>query len=1041
MRDNLRGVSMRLFFFIAQFYLIGTLSAGYNVTEERKEEGSFAQFAQSFIDHYNVQPEGRYAHEYHPFLLKHTADSLQILEESIQAQKIALAGRMIILGYEENAMPQYYTDYTKVRINDEASIKGHAGWSKRLHNHFGFMTGFLFRALTEDHAFSGDGKELFFEHILGHSLHLFKSRAQLFQKHAFGQAYNLVMTTEQAVLQQVRTGNSQALFETLSSFWQTLYEQALKTGDAQVAGTQDILFSIAYADHLAQSKIPLLYYVTGPDITYPIEPSCKYDPAATIHAQKFIKILSSRLDQVDREPTAYIFCSFVDGVGKSTTLGNIQNWIKHGNNLHEFEHVDNSSSQFATIFPYKKNTYIVDLPAQISHFTYKPDGLVYVDARTELSQEKIDEIVSHFYLHQEQFVQDFLSNSKQAQEVKNTEGLLASLFHSEDKPQFAFIKNIFLLKKEQSNSWVPFVYENQEYIFKTASPTELRMLVPLDRVKSEGLKNIESEQMLFFSGIKLPPSYNFFIEDLLHKLTQAEIKKVYFIDFMSMYPRSCRENVRINYLLQQIAHLEEGLNPYNTLYRNYSSGSELLAALSHEHITQEIKKTLSLETIIRHSLYKTIIRRDERAIQKLSMQESTDLLQAELSNLSSDNNIMLTNLISSKIKNEYRKLDELFGLSKNFIAIQQFSFEKVKALSDAFISFLQLNNSGSVITQLWRSITMPLLPFSEYAEGVYDGETVHLSDQDRATLYAHCSGNCRDELLLAPIIRMLRATWYALAINFLYSEVDDQGNYKLKREYFTIPPLYWSCDYAGNYTLLQKELAPWNKEVPLSALLPLQIFSIPISKKSLLGIYNERPYLLRWNSTSTNSGIYAYHCLLSNKQSSEDKPSLITTVVQKFQRKAGVSTMLPAGTLLRKLEKKMLWHQCLAKLKKEAKKNGYAYGLTKKELQTKNQKVSSEITVTGKTIFEGHPHQRPGAQLLARLLATIEMVVKDPDVHVGVRFGEKQDFIAALKLFEAVTLPHYFTLYFTEPLFDDYEQVEPFPSWQYWEKFFLADAV
>ena len=62
-------------------------------------------------------------------------------------------------------------------------------------------------------------------------------------------------------------------------------------------------------------------------------------------------------------------------------------------------------------------------------------------------------------------------------------------------------------------------------------------------------------------------------------------------------------------------------------------------------------------------------------------------------------------------------------------------------------------------------------------------------------------------------------------------------------------------------------------------------------------------------------------------------------------------------------------------------------------------------------------------------LATLEMIIKDPEADIVVRKGNRDDFIAALKLFERVTLPKYFHIIFPKPLFDDYSKVEPCVSW------------
>ena len=108
-------------------------------------EITYKNFIESFIQHYEFNAEGRYAHEYHPALLDRTAISLDELEKEISKNNLNLAGRIIICGYEEHGVPSYYPDFRRSEIDDEASSKNNAGWSLRLHNRFGFMTGFLFK--------------------------------------------------------------------------------------------------------------------------------------------------------------------------------------------------------------------------------------------------------------------------------------------------------------------------------------------------------------------------------------------------------------------------------------------------------------------------------------------------------------------------------------------------------------------------------------------------------------------------------------------------------------------------------------------------------------------------------------------------------------------------------------------------------------------------------------------------------------------------------------------------------------------------------
>ena len=346
------------------------------------------QYAENFITHYEFSPEGRYVHEYHPFLLGKTAESFDKLEDELNKQGFNLSGRCVILGYEENAVPPYYTNYKEAKINDEASLKSNAGWSLKLHNRFGFMTGFLFKDIKKLPSYSTS----IFEHVNPESVFLFKDRAIIFQEHAFDEALELIWKAMPCVMESVCKQDTQQLFRWLVRFWEVLYSGGFKVGNKQIAGTQDILFSIENAEHLLRSNLPILKYGVGPDITYPIEIFSKQAKEATHNAQLFVKSFVKKLEPINDESTVYIFCSFVDGVGKSTMLGNIKNWMKYKDDVENFQHVDNSSSQLAEMFKFKDNVFIADLPAQLSHFTYKPDGLVYADVQTEYDEQEIKKL-------------------------------------------------------------------------------------------------------------------------------------------------------------------------------------------------------------------------------------------------------------------------------------------------------------------------------------------------------------------------------------------------------------------------------------------------------------------------------------------------------------------------------------------------------------------------------------------------------------------------------------------------------------------------
>ena len=325
-----------------------------------------------------------------------------------------------------------------------------------------------------------------------------------------------------------------------------MYKRASTTGSQEVIGTQDMLFSIDYARALLKGVAPLKKLFVGPDITYPIEVLTCQKLDATANAQKFIAILEKSLESVDNKNTAYIFCSFVDGVGKSTLLNNIQNWGKFGSDFGKYERCDNSSSQEATLFELKDKVFIVDLPAQISHYTIKPDGFVYVDVQTV---KKITEDVKARVI--EEIIEKKESLIKQFKELQEKITLENKALYQDNDIVAQYALNCITLEVNDV-AWIPYTRGEYQFLFNKNNPEELRVLVTLGNAHSIGLKVVEPEQMLFSNGLSLPMQYVTFLDDLKQKLKKAGVEHVLFIDFLSMYPRTSRENIRVNFVLQYL---------------------------------------------------------------------------------------------------------------------------------------------------------------------------------------------------------------------------------------------------------------------------------------------------------------------------------------------------------------------------------------------------------------------------------------------------------------------------------------------------------
>lgn len=984
-------------------------------------------FLKSFVTHYEFNPEGRYTHEYHPFLLQWTSESLKTLERRLVEEKLNLSGRMIIMGYEEQAVPQYYTNFKRSKINDEATRKTHTGWSLRLHNRFGFMTGFLFKDLpyiTKHYLPAG---ESVYEHIDADLIPIFNDHAFIFHEHAFGQALPLIRDEQKVLHHKLVYGNDKDVLIELESFWQTLYRRSLKVGNQQIAGTQDVLFSVAYATHLAQSPLPLIKFFIGPDITYPIEVTVKHDKLATLHAQNFISSFTQKLKPIDGQNTVYVFCSFVDGVGKSTMLGNMKNWMQFGTDVEKFGHVDNSSSQLCELFQCRDKIFIADLPAQVSHFSYKPDGLVFVDARTHYAKEKINQI-ERWVLANKQSLQ------KKAQELFAAvndiilhKGYDAAELHDSSNPLFAFAKNVLLLNKDQ-DAWVPFVYEGECYLFKETRPLEIRYLTSLGTVKSEGLKNIESEQMLFFEGIRFPLPYTAFLDDLIAQFKKQDIQNVVFVDFLSMYPRSSRENVRINYLLQQMAILNNQFKPQVSLYKDFVSGGELLHTLLCKNSVLQIRASFELEALLRLALFKILITRQQGDVSGVSLPELTQSLKQESAALSGTCDSFAAQLVHRKMLDEAHELEKLYGLSKSFVNIQRFSFNKIQAMSDALQEFFTQHFDHEVIKQLWRPVEGLVNPPQIRSEAERSSALVMTEEGDTVKLSHIFNRACKNETFLAPFLRSIRACWYASILNIFSSSIKNMETFSLQKEQYKGVPIMLFKGDNNLFYAFEHNYEVWQKSLSNTARSDFRYFNLATFRPTSYVTVADEQYRADWDSKATGEGLFGFDCKLNKDASGQQSFgfSTVSKIVQKYQNLAGSTIVMPTTDLWQALEDDKHWRFDSKDRLKTAMNNG-----TYQKPGSRQESGSSWGT---RRIMLGAHEHIPLAQMVVRLLATLEMFVKDADADVVVRDGDRDDFKAALKLFEHVVLPRYCNIIFAEDLFDDYDDVEPYPSWDFWEE-------
>lgn len=1004
-----------LIYFFFSFNSIGLYSLDYSI--------ECSEFAQSFSDHYDFSAEGRYTHEYHPALLKKTQESLKDLESFLFKNGFNLEGHQVILGYEGNAIPSYYSDYKKSKINDEASSHFREGWSLRLHNRFGLMTGFLFKDINESFR-KYLGGDPFIKHINPDSVEIFDDEGEILLKHSFGNALPLLFGYKSYVESDIRSKNIKQLLEDLIEFWQLLYKNDVKSFNGGSAATSDILFSIEYAKYLSASSSPIKKFYVGGDITYPIETFLGQSKEATKNAQDFVKDFAPTLNSVNDENTAYIFCSFVDGVGKSTMLGNIQNWMDYKDNIDNYKRVDNSSSQYANIFQFKDKVFIADLPAQISHFTYKPDGSVYVPINSEKSVNEIEKVKDYVAAENENLKEKFLTlyNELAPKIIKN--GYFIPEVTDSTKPENAFIRNLILLKKQETNTWVPFEFEDNHYLFNYFNPTEIRIFRELSSAPSSGLKNIESEQMLFFEGVRFPFSYSFFLDDLIYKLKKHEIKNVVMVNFVSMYPRSSRENIRINYLIQQFALINNHFNVDESLYKNFISPAQLYAQLLSSNVSKRIFNSFIDEVIIRSILFKFLLSRHENSLKGIPIKELTSLILQEMKLLRSNGfEKYVVEISEKKLKNEFQRLKNTFGLTRELINIQLFSFAPLVEFSKELIKIFTEKVNSQHLNSLWDGLNGKI-----YEEGsVYLGESdriVKLDDGTEVLSKFEFYPECKELNALSPFLKYLRVVYYSAICNFLYSETNEGDSIiNIPQVKYASLPNIITSNQNGHVYCIQKKIGPIEGNENFK---PETKFGISLSYQVSQGIFDNRPYVINFENKGTSYGLFAFDSTLDKKKKFIlEMKSPVTEIISEYKNKEGQDKCMPASKLYVELMRSEKWARERQLLFDEAKKNG-EFPINDSLKLTLGKKEKNGYVGT----FTGLSTQKEGVRLCIRSLATLEMILKDPNSDICVRKGNKKDFIAAIKLLEEVVIPKYFGILFAEPLFDNYDSIEPIIPWE-----------
>lgn len=946
---------LRMFWIVLCMATCLCLYPAHNVQQSEEKD-----FIASFINNYGFTPESRDTHEYHSFILGKTRTSFERLEDHLRANHFDVAGRVVICGFQADAVPSYYTFEDHLALDDESSQKTKAGWQFAPGNIFGYLTGFLLKDAQRPSC-PVMNSSCSFEYVLGQKIGLFDDRAQLFHKHAFGNGYALLEALRKPVNKALAQGNAQVVLHILHEFWRTLYGQGVCDGQGKPIATQDILFSIHYARYLMRSQAKIFNFFVGPDITYPIEVLPCQSEGVTQAAQNFVQRFVDVLQPRNQESTAYIFCSFVDGVGKSTLLGNLKNWAQYGTNFAAYERVDNASSQRATLFTLKENVALVDLPAQVSHFTIKPDGFVYVNIDTvkSVGATQRQNLERHIQCNAPQLIQEFVATTNRVARLSPVQ-LIPDV---RDTPEMMYAKQCRVLGVDAP--WIAGTFDGISYLFHRDMPGNIKILQPLEGVHSYGLKSSNPEHMIFSKGLTLPLGYDFFLDDVADQLRAAGVKKIVLVDFISMYPRTSRENIRVNFIIQQLKYLlGDQYMLEKSLYKGFVSSQELYSLmLNHADC---VHQGLVQETCMRFALYKLIEAAGSDALTVIDSNKVSHVLGLHYEKILAEHGARTALRAKNKIRMEDQELGRQYGHDKNFQAITCFNADHLIAFSRFIHDVCARRIKDPYINALWAEMDNPV-----------NLETIYSFDP-----------SCRDKAILASVLSFVRVHWYQVIANVL--KLDD--SWRLRGDHLYVPPVMVIKGGDGMVRVVRKRLplaGEHEQKVPSSAKGLVQFWS---QFPTQWGLFEGKLHPMDDQAQKTYAQVYAYgyDSLQSRTNVLGSTLALLSSLAHDGERygRSFVST----SDLASALQQKNLWSAVV------------------QELKTANQGQPS--SAKGDAIISLEP-----VRLAVRAFATLEMIAKDPRADCMVRMADRKDFIASAILFERITLPVYFNLQSKTPLF------------------------
>ena len=303
------------------------------------------------------------------------------------------------------------------------------------------------------------------------------------------------------------------------------------------------------------------------------------------------------------------------------------------------------------------------------------------------------------------------------------------------------------------------------------------------------------------------------------------------------------------------------------------------------------------------------------------------------------------------------------------------------------------------------------------------------------------SPQCKNEVLLTGMMRTVRTHWYAMLSNLLFSKSDGRGKLCLEQPFSFVPPLVLKPGKNGKIYLLQVILQPWIEEKPSLSI----VFNIINPAKSRWGNFEGVPFLLDWQAKDTHSALYGFGGNVMSVALYPYFDNNVSYLQWEYQRKHGSETVMPTSFLYQdwvrdsgylRYQMEALHKLAQANSTKAEQEKNKQENIEKK----KNQMLEGEVDQGGvqdqcaccnktsarQKLFKIIPDDgRAGAALFVQAIATLEMIIKDPQADIVVRRDNQEDFVAALKLLEQVVIPQYFFKVCSVPLFKNYELIKP----------------